>query len=55
MYVHNNIVGGHLRKVEGYGRRIRDILMLDDNRARRITDIKEITKHFQVFTGGVMS
>lgn len=52
MYVHNNIVGGHLRKVEGYGRRIRDILMFDDARARRITDPKDITKHFQVFGSG---
>lgn len=52
MYVHNNIVGGHLRNVEGYGRRIRDILMFDDARARRITEPRDITKHFQVFGSG---
>ena len=36
MYQHNNIVGGHLKNVEGYNNKIRQILMMDDVRAKRI-------------------
>lgn len=49
LYQHNNIVGGHFRKVEGFNRRIQHILMLDDLRAKRFTDPAEITVLFQVF------
>jgi hypothetical protein len=49
MYVHNNIVAGHFRKVEGYSRKISQILMIDEARAKRITDPKELTAYFQVF------
>jgi len=36
MYSHNNIVGGHIKKVEGYNSKIKKILMLDENRAKRL-------------------
>lgn len=49
MYTHDNIVGGHFRKVEGYGRRVREVLMLDDARARRLAAPAEITRHFRAF------
>jgi len=40
MYKHNNIVGGHLRNIEGYSPKIRNVLMLDSNRAKRITNVE---------------
>lgn len=49
LYQHNNIVGGHFRKVEGFNRRIQNIIMLDDLRAKRFSDPTEITNLFQVF------
>lgn len=49
LYQHNNIVGGHFRKVEGFNRRIQHILMLDDLRAKRFTNPSELTTLFQVF------
>lgn len=49
MYTYNNIVGGHLRNIEGYSSKIKNILMIDDNRAKRITNPKEIADLFWVF------
>ena len=40
MYVHNNIVAGHFKKIEGYNRKISHLLMIDETRAKRITDPK---------------
>ena len=48
MYQHNNIVAGHLKNIEGYNR-IKNILMIDANRAKRITKVEDITRHFWVF------
>lgn len=49
MYQHNNIVGGHLKNIEGYSQRIKGILMIDSNRAKRITNVEEITNFFWGF------
>jgi hypothetical protein len=49
MYLHNNIVGGHFKKIEGYNKRIKEILMIDEMRAKRISSSEEITSCFQVF------
>ena len=46
MYQHNNIVGGHLKNIEGFNQRIKSIIMLDSNRAKRITNVEEITNLF---------
>jgi len=40
MYQHNNIVGGHLKNIEGYNAKIKNIIMLDSNRAKRITKVE---------------
>lgn len=39
MYQHDNIVGGHLKKIEGYCPKIKNIIMIDEVRAKRITHI----------------
>lgn len=49
MYSHNNIVGGHIKKVEGYNSKIKKILMLDENRAKRLNIVQEITAFFWIF------
>ena len=49
MYLHNNIVGGHLKNIEGYSLKIKQVLMLDNNRAKRITNIEDITNFFWAF------
>lgn len=49
MYEHNNIVGGYFKNVEGFNPKIESILMIDDLRAKRIENAKEITCLFQVF------
>jgi hypothetical protein len=49
MYEHNNIVGGYFKNVEGFNPKIESILMIDDLRAKRIENAKEITSLFQVF------
>jgi hypothetical protein len=49
LYNHNNLVGGHLRTIEGYNMKIKKILMLDDNRAKRLTNSSEITNLFWSF------
>lgn len=49
MYQHNNIVGGHLKNVEGFNNRVRNVLMLDANRAKRIKQVEDITSHFWSF------
>lgn len=40
MYQHNNIVGGHLKNIEGYNPRIKKIVMEDNIRAKRITNVE---------------
>ena len=40
MYQHNNIVGGHLKNIEGYSNKIKNIIMIDMNRAKRITNVE---------------
>jgi hypothetical protein len=49
MFQHNNIVGGHLKNIEGFNSRIKSILMIDDVRAKRITNVEDITNHFWSF------
>lgn len=46
MYQYDNIVGGHLKKIEGYSPKIKNIIMTDEVRARRITHIEDITSFF---------
>ena len=46
MYQHNNIVGGHFKNIEGYSPKIRNILMMDNNRAKRISNVEQITDLF---------
>ena len=49
MYEYNNIVGGHIKKMEGFTSRVKDILMMDTNRAKRISRVEEITDHLWAF------
>ncbi len=49
MYQHANIVGGHMRNVEGYNAKIKNMLMFDEMRAKRIQKPEEVTLFFQVF------
>lgn len=39
MYQHNNLVGGQFKNIEGYNLKIRNILMIDNNRAKRINNV----------------
>lgn len=40
MYQHNNIVGGHLKNIEGFTSKIKSILMMDNIRAKRISNVE---------------